>query len=186
VSKLGAAVATQAELSAALKNKRGGGADPAPAAPASMERALQLRDHWRAEGLIVGFTNGCFDLLHAGHVSLLAQAAEACDRLIVALNSDSSVRRLKGPTRPMQPLAARAAVMGALKGVDLVLAFEEDTPLSLIEALSPDVLVKGADYAEADVIGADIVKARGGRVVLAKLADGHSTSALMERVQKRS
>ncbi|MBL8549634.1 MAG: D-glycero-beta-D-manno-heptose-7-phosphate kinase [Hyphomonadaceae bacterium] len=184
VGKLGAAVATQEELSAALKNKPIARPDARGASP--LAAALQQRDQWRAEGLIVGFTNGCFDLLHSGHVSLVTQAAEACDRLIVALNSDSSVRRLKGPARPMQPLDSRAAIIGALKGVDLVVSFEEDTPLSLIEALSPDVLIKGADYNEDQVVGGDIVKARGGRVVLARLTEGQSTSALVELVQNRA
>jgi D-beta-D-heptose 7-phosphate kinase/D-beta-D-heptose 1-phosphate adenosyltransferase len=182
VAKLGTAVATQSELAAALKKE---GRDTAlGATPASLDRAIQMRGQWRAEGLIVGFANGCFDLLHAGHVSLIRQAAEACDRLIVALNSDSSVRRLKGAERPMQTLESRAAVMSALKGVDLVLAFEEDTPLRLIEALAPDVLVKGADYTEAEVVGAEFVKARGGRIVLAKLTDGHSTTALVRKARE--
>lgn len=182
VGKLGAAVVTQEELSAALK----GHAAPAAAVtvPAALEDALRLRAQWRAEGQIVGFTNGCFDLLHAGHVSLIRQAAEACDRLIVALNSDSSVRRLKGPARPVQPLAARAAIMSGLKGVDLVLTFDDDTPLALIAALAPDVLVKGADYSESEVVGADIVRAKGGRIVLAELTAGQSTTALVERLTK--
>lgn len=182
VGKLGAAVVSQNELAAALK-----GAPRARAAetgPMPLERALELREQWRAEGLIVGFTNGCFDLLHAGHVSLIAQAADACDRLIVALNSDSSVRRLKGDSRPVQTLEARAAVMNAIKGVDCVVAFEEDTPLALIEALAPDVLVKGADYKESEVVGGEIVKAKGGRIVLAHLAEGQSTTALVQKAQK--
>ncbi|MDX2237849.1 MAG: D-glycero-beta-D-manno-heptose-7-phosphate kinase [Hyphomonadaceae bacterium] len=182
VSKLGTSVVTAAELYDALKGQ--GRETAAATGPISdLERARAQRERWRREGLIVGFANGCFDLLHAGHVSLIAQAAQACDRLIVALNSDDSVRRLKGPTRPVQTLEARAAVIGALKGVDLVLGFDDDTPLALIEALVPDVLVKGADYAEADVVGGDVVKAAGGRVLLAQLTAGQSTSALVAKAQ---
>lgn len=182
VGKLGAAVVTQEELSDALK---GQAAPPTTGAvPAPLEEAVRLREQWRAEGQIVGFTNGCFDLLHAGHVSLIRQAVDACDRLIVALNSDSSVRKLKGPTRPVQPLEARAAIMSALKGVDLVLSFDDDTPLALIAALAPDVLIKGADYSETEVVGADIVKAKGGRIVLADLTAGQSTTALVEKAKR--
>ncbi|MGE0046075.1 MAG: D-glycero-beta-D-manno-heptose-7-phosphate kinase [Hyphomonadaceae bacterium] len=186
VAKLGTAVVSQAELADALRMQGRETALPEVQPLSPLDRAIALRDQWRAEGLIVGFTNGCFDLLHAGHVSLIAQASEACDRLIVALNSDASVRRLKGPSRPMQPLEARAAVIAALKGVDLVLGFEEDTPLALIEALRPDVLVKGADYAEDEVVGGDVVKAHGGRVVRAKLTEGQSTTALVEKAKERA
>jgi D-beta-D-heptose 7-phosphate kinase/D-beta-D-heptose 1-phosphate adenosyltransferase len=187
VGKVGTATASPAELAAALDGpeRRTELADSLRhAASVSLNEAQARVAAWRAQGLTVGFTNGCFDLLHPGHVSLLAQAAGACDRLIVALNSDASVRRLKGDTRPIQPLAARARVIGALRGVDLVMAFEEDTPLALIEALQPDVLVKGADYREDQVVGADVVKARGGRVVLAGLVEGESTSALARRAGK--
>jgi D-beta-D-heptose 7-phosphate kinase/D-beta-D-heptose 1-phosphate adenosyltransferase len=131
--------------------------------------------------LTVGVTNGCFDLIHPGHVSLIKRAAESCDRLIVALNSDDSVRRLKGSDRPIQDQNARAAVLGALKGVAAVVIFSDDTPLKTIEALRPDVLVKGADYALRDVVGADFVIARGGRVVLIDLEEGHSTSEIVAR-----
>lgn len=184
VGKIGAAVVTTEELAAALRVPGRGVAAPAPSGPlTTIDRALAQRDHWRAEGLVVGFTNGCFDLVHAGHIALIAQSAAACDRLIVALNSDASVRRLKGPTRPVQALEARAAVMAGLKGVDMVVAFEEDTPLELIRALAPDVLVKGADYKESEVVGGDLVKTWGGRVVLADLKAGHSTTALVQKAQ---
>ena len=141
---------------------------------------LRLRDLWSKLGLKVGFANGCFDLIHPGHISLIRQAARSCDRLIVALNSDSSVRRLKGPTRPVQSEEARADVMGAIKGVDAVVLFAEDTPLELITRLRPDVLIKGADYREDQVVGGDLVKAMGGRVVLAAISEGHSTTALLK------
>lgn len=182
VSKIGTTVVSPEELTAALRTP--GRAGAAAAQPlASLERALAQRDRWRAEGLVVGFTNGCFDLVHSGHVALIGQAAAACDRLIVALNSDASVRRLKGQTRPVQKLDARAAVMSGLKGVDLVVSFEEDTPIELIRALQPDVLVKGADYKEDQVVGGDLVKAWGGRVVLAHLVEGQSTTEIVKRAR---
>ncbi len=132
---------------------------------------------WQRQGLTVGFTNGCFDLLHPGHVALLRQARGACDRLIVGLNGDASVRRLKGETRPVQTAAARATVLASMEPVDLVVEFGEDTPQALIEAVRPNVLVKGADYARANVVGGDFVESYGGRVVLADLVAGVSTSA---------
>ena len=144
------------------------------------ETAIRLRKFWEAQGYSVGFTNGCFDLLHPGHVSLIARASAACDRLIVALNSDASVKRLKGPSRPVQTEVARAQVIGAVKGVDAVVLFEEDTPQRIIEQLQPDVLVKGADYQEAQIVGADVVRARGGKVIRAELVDGQSTTRILQ------
>lgn len=139
--------------------------------------ALARVEAWRQSGLKVGFTNGCFDLLHPGHVSLLRQARAACDRLVVALNSDASVKRLKGESRPVQTETARAAVMASLASADLVTVFDEDTPLALIESLRPDVLIKGADYTRAAVVGGDLVEGYGGRVVLADLVPSFSTTA---------
>jgi D-beta-D-heptose 7-phosphate kinase/D-beta-D-heptose 1-phosphate adenosyltransferase len=137
---------------------------------------------WRASGLRVGFANGCFDLIHPGHVRLLSQARAACDRLVVALNTDASVKRLKGPTRPVQNETSRATVMASLAPVDLVTLFDEDTPLELIRALRPDVLVKGADYTIDTVVGADLVQGWGGRVLLVNLEEGHSTSGTIRRM----
>ena len=142
--------------------------------------AAQAR-RWQRQGLRVGFTNGCFDLVHPGHVTLLRKARAMCDRLIVGLNSDASVRRLKGPSRPVQSETARALVMSAIGSVDLVVIFEEETPLDLILALQPDVLVKGADYTMENVVGADAVRARGGRVALIDIEAGHSTTRLLSR-----
>jgi len=150
----------------------------------SLEAALDRVAGWRRKGQRIGFTNGCFDLLHPGHVSLLGQARAACDRLVVGLNSDASVKRLKGPERPVQGEAARGLVLGSLQSVDLVVIFGEDTPLTLIEAIRPDVLVKGADYTVATVVGADIVQAYGGKVVLAELVPGQSTSATIKRLAR--
>ena len=179
VTKIGAATVSPDELNTALGGRS---ALPALLAPvASVNDARDLRRSWAARGYVVGFTNGCFDLVHPGHVSLIAQAAAACDKLIVALNTDESVRRLKGPERPIQTLASRAAVIGAMRGVDLVVGFGEDTPLEIIKALEPDVLIKGADYRETDVVGADIVKARGGRVLLAELTPGQSTTKIVQK-----
>jgi D-beta-D-heptose 7-phosphate kinase/D-beta-D-heptose 1-phosphate adenosyltransferase len=136
---------------------------------------------WRRRGLRIGFTNGCFDLLHRGHVKLLAQARAACDRLVVGLNDDASVRRLKGDTRPVQDVHSRAEVLAALEAVDLVAVFGEDTPLKLLERVRPQVLVKGGDYRREDVVGHDLVEAAGGETILVDLVPGHSTTALVRR-----
>lgn len=139
---------------------------------------------WKRQGLRIGFTNGVFDLLHPGHVKVLTQARAACDRLVVGLNSDASVKRLKGPERPVQNGRARAEVLAALEAVDLVVMFEDDTPLKLIEQIRPNVLVKGGDYTRATIVGADIVEAAGGEVVVVDLAAGMSTTSLIERSRK--
>jgi D-beta-D-heptose 7-phosphate kinase/D-beta-D-heptose 1-phosphate adenosyltransferase len=136
---------------------------------------------WREQGLRVGFTNGCFDLLHRGHLYSLEQAARRVDRLVVGVNGDASAERLKGPGRPVQDLATRSAVLAALRFVDMVVPFEEDTPEALITALTPDLLFKGADYAESAVVGGDHVKANGGRVELLPLLPGHSTTGTIKR-----
>jgi D-beta-D-heptose 7-phosphate kinase/D-beta-D-heptose 1-phosphate adenosyltransferase len=145
------------------------------------EEVAAIVANWKAQGLKVGFTNGCFDLLHPGHVELLKNARAACDRLVVALNCDLSVRRLKGPARPVQNEHARSMVIAAIDGVDLVTLFAEDTPLRLIEVLKPDVLVKGANYTAATVVGADFVLAHGGKLVLVPLEGEHSTTSIIER-----
>lgn len=139
---------------------------------------------WRRQGLRVGFTNGCFDILHPGHVRVITQARAACDRLIVGLNSDASVRRLKGPERPVQDERARAEVLAALEAVDLVVVFEQDTPLELITQIKPSVLVKGGDYTREQVVGHEIVAANGGTVVLVDILPGHSTTSLVNRARE--
>ena len=138
---------------------------------------------WRRHVLRVGFTNGCFDLLHRGHIRLLAEARAACDRLVVGLNSDASTRRLKGNGRPINPAEGRAEVLAALEAVDLVVVFEEDTPLALIERVRPAVLVKGADYKRDEVVGREVVEAAGGDVLLVELVPGHSTTAIVARAR---
>jgi D-beta-D-heptose 7-phosphate kinase / D-beta-D-heptose 1-phosphate adenosyltransferase len=137
---------------------------------------------WRRHGLRIGFTNGCFDLLHRGHIRLLAEARAACDVLIVGLNSDASTRRLKGKGRPVNPAEGRAEVLAALEAVDLVVVFEEDTPIELIKLVRPNVLVKGADYTREEVVGRDVVEASGGQVILVDLVPGHSTTNLVRRL----
>ena len=179
VGKVGSAVARPDELVQALHAHE---VRAAGAKVATREAALDHLARWRRRGETVGFTNGCFDLLHPGHVALLAQARGACDRLIVGLNSNGSARRLKGPERPVQPEGARAAVLASLRDVDLVVVFEQDTPIKLIEAMRPDVLVKGADYRVDQVVGAEFVQSYGGRILLADIAPGHSTSATISRL----
>jgi len=151
-----------------------------------LAEAEALVRRWKGRGLRVGFTNGCFDIMHAGHVALLAAARAECDRLIVALNTDPGVRRLKGPNRPLNRLTDRAAVIAAVEAVDAVIGFDEDTPLELIRRLQPDVLVKGGDYTVETVVGAADVQAAGGRVVLVDLVEGHSTTHLIQAIQSGS
>jgi D-beta-D-heptose 7-phosphate kinase/D-beta-D-heptose 1-phosphate adenosyltransferase len=134
---------------------------------------------WRRHDLRIGFTNGCFDLLHPGHVKLLTAARAACDRLVVGLNGDASVRRLKGEGRPVQDEQSRAEVLAALEAVDLVVVFEQDTPLDLLRRVRPTVLVKGADYTLDQVVGRELVEADGGEVMLVDLVPGHSTTRLV-------
>lgn len=157
-------------------------------ASAGKIRSLSQAITWRTDqaGPVV-FTNGVFDLLHAGHVELLEAARSEGHALIVGLNSDASVRRLgKGPDRPISPENARARVLAGLAAVDCVVLFEEETPLQLIQALTPDVLVKGADYSRDRIVGADWIESRGGRVVRVPLVAGFSTTALLERFRASS
>jgi D-beta-D-heptose 7-phosphate kinase/D-beta-D-heptose 1-phosphate adenosyltransferase len=140
-------------------------------------------DEWRRQGLRIGFTNGCFDLLHPGHIKVLAGARAACDRLVVGLNSDASVTRLKGEGRPVQDVHARAELLAALEAVDLVVVFDEDTPENLIKVVRPKVLVKGGDYTHDQVVGRDIVEAQGGEIVLIDLVPGQSTTSMVARAR---
>jgi D-beta-D-heptose 7-phosphate kinase/D-beta-D-heptose 1-phosphate adenosyltransferase len=177
VGKRGTAVVQASELAAALGGVRNEGSPKI----VDNSAAAAIVAAWKAHGLKVGFTNGCFDLLHPGHIGLLARSRGACDRLIVALNTDASVRRIKGATRPVQNEHARSVVIAAIDSVDLVTLFDEDTPTRLIELLKPDYLIKGADYTEATLVGADLVRSYGGKVVLIPLAEGHSTTSIIVR-----
>jgi D-beta-D-heptose 7-phosphate kinase/D-beta-D-heptose 1-phosphate adenosyltransferase len=182
VSKLGTATAELDELMLELAQDTHD-KEAQRAKHFTLDEADILVRRWKGRGLSVGFTNGVFDIVHAGHVALLAAARAECDRLIVALNSDASTRRLKGPSRPVNPLDDRAAVIAALGAVDAVVAFDDDTPLALIQRLKPDVLIKGGDYTKDQVVGAAEVEAAGGRVVLAELVAGHSTTATITRLR---
>lgn len=178
VGKVGTAVTREADLQGAISAKGG-----ALRKIVTREAAAEQVERWRHRGWRTGFTNGCFDLLHPGHVHLLEQARGACDRLVVGINSDASVRALKGAGRPVQPEVARAAVLASLGAVDLVCIFEEATPEALLEELRPDLLVKGADYTVDTVVGAELVTGWGGRVMLAELLPGHSTTATVSRLR---
>jgi D-beta-D-heptose 7-phosphate kinase/D-beta-D-heptose 1-phosphate adenosyltransferase len=176
VAKAGTAVVTRAEL----ENKCD---ETSSRKIAPLDHLLPRLAQWRRQHLRIGFTNGCFDLLHLGHLHILKQARQTCDRLVVAVNSDASVRKLKGDTRPVQSEQTRAEVLAALEIVDAVVIFSEDTPLVLIEHILPDVLIKGADYSIDQVVGADVVHAHGGRVFLAELLPGNSTTKTIARLE---
>lgn len=176
VGKMGTAPVSLAELNEALREQ----ADNPKLF--DLPNLVEKIEEWRRKGESIVFTNGCFDLLHPGHISLIRQSAAQGDRLIVGLNSDASVRRLKGPTRPIQNENSRALLLAALSDVDAIVLFNEDTPLELITALRPDVLVKGSDYTIGAVVGADVVQQAGGRVYLARLVDGCSTTGIVRKI----
>jgi D-beta-D-heptose 7-phosphate kinase/D-beta-D-heptose 1-phosphate adenosyltransferase len=184
VGKLGTQPILSSELSAALTY-----AEHLPhfsyaaAKMRDLDATLATVQQWKTASEKIVFTNGCFDLLHPGHISLLHQARALGDRLVVGLNTDDSVRRLKGPQRPILAEHDRAAMLSALECVDLVVHFDEDTPIALIEAIQPDILVKGSDYTTDQVVGKDIVEAYGGKVELVQLVQGYSTTQLTERVR---
>jgi D-beta-D-heptose 7-phosphate kinase/D-beta-D-heptose 1-phosphate adenosyltransferase len=183
VEKAGTATASPDELiEAELAEIRA----PAEAKIATPERMVREAGRWRERGLKVGFTNGCFDILHRGHIAYLAQARAWCDRLIVGVNSDRSVRALKGPERPVNDLESRALVLAGLSSVDLVVSFDAETPLELIQAARPDVLVKGSDYSLDGVVGREVVESYGGEVKLADLVEGHSTTATIKKMNRRA
>ena len=176
VSKLGTASVSYLELASAVRKTDDS------TLWGKLLAMTQLREQvaeWRDRRERIGFTNGCFDLLHPGHVKLLNAAREKCDRLIVGLNNDASVRRLKGETRPIQDETSRATLLASFSQIDVLVLFSQDTPLELIKAIKPDVLVKGADYRLEEVVGADFVLGYGGEVHLVELEEGHSTSRLI-------
>ncbi|MEA2991843.1 MAG: D-beta-D-heptose 7-phosphate kinase / D-beta-D-heptose 1-phosphate adenosyltransferase [Alphaproteobacteria bacterium] len=183
VSKRGTATVSVAELRARIL----------PAASLAAEEKIlfdwsmldERLGEWRRQGLSIGFTNGCFDLLHPGHIKLLTEARAACSRLVVGLNSDASVTRLKGEGRPVQAEYARAGVLAALEAVDLVVIFPQETPLELIRRIRPTVLIKGGDYKLEDVVGREEVEAEGGEVMLIEPAPGYSTTRIVQQSQAR-
>lgn len=150
----------------------------------TVTEAKALISAWKVNGKTFSFTNGCFDILHPGHLFSLAQAAKEADYLIVGLNSDQSVQRLKGPSRPINNTHSRAIVLANLMVVDLVVIFEEDTPLELIKSLLPDVMVKGGDYTIEQIVGAKEVIAAGGKVIINPIVEGFSTTTLIEKIKK--
>lgn len=179
VGKRGTAVVTAAELRSRMLPPAARTAEEKVSTDgASLDRRLA---EWRADGLRIGFTNGCFDLLHPGHIKLLSEARAACDRLVVGLNSDSSVRQLKGPSRPIQDQQARASVLAALEAVDLVVIFDTPTPLELIRQVRPKVLVKGGDYRPDQVVGREIVLDSGGELLLVDIVPGYSSTRIVEQ-----
>jgi D-beta-D-heptose 7-phosphate kinase/D-beta-D-heptose 1-phosphate adenosyltransferase len=182
VGKIGTATVSLAELEDAmvLEDRY----DAKDSKLVTLAQAVVKVKEWKSNNLTVGFTNGCFDLLHLGHLKILQESKAQCDRLIVAVNTDDSVRRAKGPARPVHNELIRSTILGALSCVDLVILFSEDTPQKLIETLIPDVLVKGADYKISQVVGADIVQKNGGIVHLVELVDGQSTTKTVAKIQK--
>jgi D-beta-D-heptose 7-phosphate kinase/D-beta-D-heptose 1-phosphate adenosyltransferase len=179
VSKRGTATVTVAELRARLMRA------PREKILRDWSQLDERLSEWRKHGLRIGFTNGVFDLLHPGHIKVISGARAACDRLVLGLNSDESVRRLKGKERPVQNVQARAEVLAALDAVDLIVIFEEDTPEKLIAQVRPIVLVKGGDYKREELPGYDIVTGLGGEVILIDIEPGHSTTAMVERARSR-
>lgn len=181
VAKVGTAVAYASDIIEALHHQEFSSGE---AKILSLNSALDRTEVWRAKNQKIGFTNGCFDLLHPGHISTIAKAKAACDKLIIGLNSDTSVKRLKGEDRPVQSESARAQVLASLENVDAVIIFSEDTPANVLDALKPEVFVKGADYAIEDIPEAKIVQSYGGKIVLAELEEGHSTTATIAKLNK--
>jgi D-beta-D-heptose 7-phosphate kinase/D-beta-D-heptose 1-phosphate adenosyltransferase len=150
----------------------------------TIEQAKAFMQACKTTGKTVAFTNGCFDILHPGHLFSLAQTAQEADYLLVGLNSDASVKRLKGPERPINNTESRASILANLVLVDVVVVFEEDTPLQLIQTLLPDVLVKGGDYTIDTIVGAKEVIANGGKVIINPIVEGFSTTNIIEKIKK--
>ena len=180
VGKVGTAVAFTNDLLTTLDNADVINLD---SKVVTVETACERVKKWRRSGFSIGFTNGCFDLIHPGHISLLSQAQKSSDKLIVGLNSDSSVKLLKGKQRPIQNEKARATILAALSDVDMVIIFSEKTPIKLIKQLRPDVLIKGADYSVDKIVGLNFIKSYGGQIFLAKLERGHSTTKAIKKIR---
>ena len=179
VGKIGTKPVMNTELKQALSNRTLIGSTKC----VDLDQAVAMVKDWRRDGQRMVFTNGCFDILHVGHIQLLHAAAAQGDRLIVGLNSDSSVKNLKGQSRPVVPEMERAALLSSIRGVDLVVMFGEETPIELIRRLTPEVLVKGGDYTPETVVGHEVVERSGGRVVIVPLVDGVSTTKVIASIQ---
>jgi D-beta-D-heptose 7-phosphate kinase/D-beta-D-heptose 1-phosphate adenosyltransferase len=180
VGKRGTATVTQTELADEVLRLSRGSLQALQSKIMSRSDAVELARTWRKNGFKVGFTNGCFDILHVGHLAILAFSRQNSGRLIVAVNSDASVKRLKEPGRPINSEIDRAMVLAALSVVDAVVVFEEDTPLAMIEQLNPDVLIKGADYSVDNIVGAKHVLSYGGKVLTCELVPGKSTTRVVK------
>jgi D-beta-D-heptose 7-phosphate kinase/D-beta-D-heptose 1-phosphate adenosyltransferase len=183
VGKVGTAIVTPEELIDAEMSRHFARAE---SKVMTLGVTLARVAQWRSQGLTVGFTNGCFDILHRGHVTYLAGARAACDRLVLGLNGDESVRKLKGDGRPVNDLESRALVLAGLASVDAIVPFDAETPITLIDAIRPDVLIKGADYTLEAVVGHEVVQGYGGRVYLAPIVEGHSTTSVIARIAGRA
>lgn len=181
VAKVGTATVGSDEIQHILKKKD---ISSVKSKEVNLSEANDIVIQWKRQGLKVGFTNGCFDLLHPGHIALLREAKSKCDKLIIGLNSNRSIQRLKGPQRPIQSEEARATVLASLEMVDMVVIFEEDTPINLIHTLRPDVLVKGADYTVDKVVGAHEVQSWGGEVFLVELMPEQSTTRTVHKIKE--
>ena len=181
VGKVGTAVAYVEDLATSVRQQE---RKIGEAKILNLTSALDSVSVWRSQGFKLGFTNGCFDLLHPGHLAVLRQAKSACDKLVVGLNSDDSTKRIKGNARPIQSESARAAVLASIENVDLVIIFDENTPAKLIKKIQPDVFIKGSDYNIEQIPEAKLVQAYGGKIILAELAQGHSTTATIARIIK--
>ena len=180
VGKRGTAVVTKDELLTAIFSQTQS-SNPIEMKHFDLVQAKIMVSLWKQQGYKVGFTNGCFDILHAGHIKLINFSKSHCDRLIVAINSDASVRRLKGQTRPINNEDDRATLLASLVGVDAVVSFDDDTPANIINTLIPDVLIKGADYSLNDIVGADVVNSNGGIVLRCEILEGRSTTNILAR-----
>ena len=183
VGKRGTAVVTQTELVDEVLRLSGGSLQGFKSKILSRDDAMEQARTWRRNGFKVGFTNGCFDILHVGHLAILSFARQHSGRLIVAVNSDASVKRLKEPGRPINSEDDRAMVLAALSVVDAVVVFDEDTPLEMIERLTPDVLIKGADYTLETIVGAQHVLTHGGQVLTCELVPGKSTTKVVNTLR---
>ncbi len=150
------------------------------------EEALAIVSSWHEKGKKIVFTNGCFDILHLGHIDYLEKAKIKGDKLVIGVNTDDSIRRIKGDSRPVSDQFSRISTLAALESVDMVILFDEDTPLTLIEAIEPDILVKGNDYLAENIVGADFVEKNGGKVLTIPLVDGYSTSKIIDKIRLKN